>query len=92
MGSRACAEPKPPPPGVITAQIARHDRRAAQLAAAFDGHGARCTGLPTGTTARREVDAVEGCQQLEGLADAAFDFDNLAEAAAHATGAAGTRA
>ena len=89
MGSRACA--------------GRHHQKtfasrhhlcafALQLAAAFDGHGARCTGLPTGTTARREVDAVEGCQQLEGLADAAFDFDNLAEAAAHATGAAGTRA
>src|SRR4029077_16299941 len=61
-------------------------------AAGFQADIAGGTVATAVTAARREFDALEGAVEIERLVDAVFHFDGLAEAAAHAAGAAGVLA
>src|SRR5262245_60853483 len=57
-----------------------------QFTPPLDRYGTRGTRRAPGAAARRKVDTIEGGQQLERLADTAFDFDDLAEAPPRAPG------
>ena len=66
----------------------RLEALALELLAGFERYRCRLTVATTILAARRMIDAVEGRQQLEGLADPAADLDLLAEAATGFSGAA----